>query len=266
MSAPSRKKRTPVFDASNESKEMLDDALDDLKFPPKASGDADTAAPEREAQPATNPAHLSVVPWDQPHLGAVPATAATPGPAVYATPATDAAPATGGAPATVAAPVTARRSVRGGKAKSAPRRRPHKPPEAAIAYPVYLRLKKVSENEKIHNRGSARPMGTIVMDALERHAATLMKLWATPELASAPAEGSLFIRRAATSDAAPPPRRIGSVHTITLSGITGANAELLDKYAQEWNAGSRAALVEEALRLEFGMPHSSDDAADQDGS
>ncbi|MCH9702150.1 MAG: hypothetical protein K0U76_12360, partial [Actinomycetia bacterium] len=69
MSAPSRKKRTPVFDASNESKEMLDDALDDLKFPPKASGDADTAAPEREAQPATNPAHLSVVPWDQPHLG-----------------------------------------------------------------------------------------------------------------------------------------------------------------------------------------------------
>lgn len=49
-----------------------------------------------------------------------------------------------------------------------------------------------------------------------------------------------------------------------MSKISSENRRLLDRYAQEWNAGGRSALVEEALRLEFGMVGASDNAA-QDG-
>lgn len=246
MSTPQRPKRKPVFSETkrtyDETRAMADDALDSL---PPASRDTDKPATKREPAPAplNKGQRLRAVPSEQPSTDG----------AASRSPVTEAAPATaGGAPTAGVQPPAIRQKDK----SSLPRRRRHKPPEAAIPYAVYLKLKAASAQEKSQDRGSARPFGVIVMDALERHAGTLMNLWATPEPPSAPAEGSLFIRATPPAGTTPPPRRAGSMHTITLSGITGANADLLDHYAQEWNAGSRAALVEEALRLEFDMPHS----------
>jgi hypothetical protein len=122
-------------------------------------------------------------------------------------------------------------------------------------------LLEVSADEK-HQKGlAARPYGVIVMDALDRHAAVLEKHWS-----DAPAESvvtnSLFVR---SDTALLRRRRTGSKKTVPLSGISAENRRLLDRYAQEWNAGGRSALVEEALRLEFGMPPS-DDPAEHSGS
>mgnify|MGYP000885902239 CR=1 FL=1 len=136
-----------------------------------------------------------------------------------------------------------------------------RPPEASIAYTVYTRLLEVSADEK-HQKGlAARPYGVIVMDALDRHAAALEKRW-TETPAESATSNSLFVR----SDTALLRRkRTGSKKTIPLSGISAENRRLLDRYAQEWNAGGRSALVEEALRLEFGMSPSND-AAEDSGS
>jgi len=149
----------------------------------------------------------------------------------------------------------------GAKRVARSRRRSIRPPEASIAYSVYTRLLEVSADEK-HQKGlAARPYGVIVMDALDRHAAVLEKHWS-----DAPAESvvtnSLFVR---SDTALLRRRRTGSKKTVPLSGISAENRRLLDRYAQEWNAGGRSALVEEALRLEFGMPPS-DDPAEHSGS
>ncbi len=136
-----------------------------------------------------------------------------------------------------------------------------RPPEASIAYSVYTRLLEVSADEK-HKKGlAARPYGVIVMDALDRHASALEKHW-TEMPAESVTSDSLFVR---SDTALVRRRRTGSKKTIPLSGISAENRRLLDRYAQEWNAGGRSALVEEALRLEFGMP-TSDDAAEDSGS
>jgi len=250
MSTPQRPRRKPLFSETKrtygETRALADDALDSL--PPAARSDTDKAVANREAAtPVPNKGQrLRAVPSEQPPAGVeVGGSAAVVG-----------APETGGGDRTAAPQPAAARP----KGKSSqPRRRRNKPPEAAVPYDVYLKLKATSAQEKSQDRVTARPFGVIVMDALEHHAGTLMNLWATPEPASAPAEGSLFIRTAPPSCATPPPRRTGSMHTITLSGISGTNADFLDHYAEEWNAGSRAALVEEALRLEFKMPHSPDE-------
>lgn len=141
-------------------------------------------------------------------------------------------------------------------AKQVARRRGRgiRPPEASIAYAVYTRLLAVSADEK-HQKGlAARPYGVIVMDALDRHASTLQKHWTETPTESAPSS-SLFVR---SDTALLRRRRTGSKKTIPLSGISAENRRLLDRYAQDWNAGGRSALVEEALRLEFGMPPSDD--------
>jgi len=230
--------------------------LDSL--PPAVSVTEKATAKRDTAPPTSNDGqHLKVVPANRPPTDG-PASGAAATPDVPAK-------SSQGTTAVARPPVT--RPTRAEKNKSGQaRRRPNKPPEAAIPYDVYQRLRAVSAEEKRQHRELARPFGAIVMDALEKQAATLTTLWATTEPASAPAEGSLFIRTAAISGTTPPRRRARSMKTITLSGVSGANAQLLDRYAHEWNAGSRAALVEEALRLEFGMPHSPDDAVDSGAS
>lgn len=168
------------------------------------------------------------------------------------------------------ATLSSRQAISGGRAMPATTRPPStkrvsrrrgrsiRPPEASIAYAVYTRLLEVSAEEKHRNGLAARPCGVIVMDALDRHAATLAKRW-TEAPAESATSNSLFVR---SGTAVLRRRRTGSKKTIPLSGISGENRNLLDRYAIEWNAGGRSALVEEALRLEFGMPLSDDAAED----
>jgi hypothetical protein len=133
-----------------------------------------------------------------------------------------------------------------------------KPPEAEVPYAVYEKLRDVAAAEKAENPVAARTHGVIVMDAIERHAAVLAVRWTAP-ISAEPAPGSLFIRTA-TKQGARHRTRTEPMHPVTLGGVSPKNRELIDSLALQWNAGSRAALVEEALRLEFGMPRSDDPA------
>ena len=96
-------------------------------------------------------------------------------------------------------------------------------------------------------------MGTIVLDTVEAHADRLKHTWAAAD--DRVGEGGLFVRPA--SDAVPRRRR----HAVTpryvfLSGVNAANARRLDELVTAWGAGTRSALVEQALRYEFNSPKS----------
>lgn len=245
--ANQRPKRTAVFDPKK--KEEFDDLVDAL---PIGSRAGQSAPPLREVPPPTN---LREIPSPAPTSVAALAPPAPPVVEVSNVAALPARQSSGGAVKTAASrPPNAKRVTRR-------RGRSIRPPEASIAYAVYTRLLEVSADEK-HQKGlAARPYGVIVMDALDRHASALKKRW-TETPAESATSNSLFVR----SDTALLRRkRTGSKKTIPLSGISAENRGLLDRYAQEWNAGGRSALVEEALRLEFGMPLS-DDAAEDSGS
>lgn len=133
----------------------------------------------------------------------------------------------------------------GGTTERAPRRR-WRPPDVSLSAEVYERLHQIAVDERrqLHTRG--RPFGTIVMDALERHAERLAQAWTTQPANSSP----LFVRPAST--AVPKRRRhVQPPRTVPLSGIDATNTELLDKLAAEWGAVTRSALVEQALLFEF---------------
>lgn len=161
---------------------------------------------------------------------------------------------------------TATLSTRSEQAPRAAVRRPRraartrvvKPPEAEVPYAVYEKLRDIAAVEKAENPVTARPHGVIVMDAIERHAAVLAVRW-TAAAPTEPSPGSLFIRTA-TKRGARHRTRTAPMHPVTLGGVSPENRALIDSLALQWNAGSRAALVEEALRLEFGMPRSDDPA------
>jgi hypothetical protein len=146
----------------------------------------------------------------------------------------------------------ARRPVRGARSRVV------KPPEAEVPYVVYERLRDVAAAEKAENPVAARTHGVIVMDAIERHAAVLAARWTAP-MAAEPDPGSLFIRTT-PKHGSRHRTRTEPMHPVTLGGVSPENRALIDNLALQWNAGSRAALVEEALRLEFGMPRSDDPA------
>ena len=126
-----------------------------------------------------------------------------------------------------------------------------RPPEVLLSADVYQRLAQVSAKEKLDKPSKARPFGVIVMDALEHHAQQLATAWTQDEPAT-PVGGALFIRPVAT--VVPRRRRhITPARNVPLAGIDPANARLLDEYVVTWNAGTRSALVEQALRYEFGL-------------
>ena len=124
-----------------------------------------------------------------------------------------------------------------------------RPPEIALSEDVYDRLRVASGEERRTRQGAARPYGVRVMDAIEAHADRLRQVWS----ADAPASPSgLFVRPG--SEVVPPRRRHATPPVrIALSGIDATNAALLDRYAVEWSAGTRSALVEQALRFDLGM-------------
>jgi hypothetical protein len=126
-----------------------------------------------------------------------------------------------------------------------------RPPEVLLSAEVYDELYRVQIGEKKLRRGLARPMGTIVLDAIEAHAPRLATTWST--LApSTMGEGQLFERP--SSNAVPRRRRhVTAPRTVVLSGVSAANGQRLDNLVLAWGAGTRSALVEQALRYEFGL-------------
>ena len=232
-----RQKRKPVFDPS-----ALDEDLDDLWPARPAAAAAPQAAEPIAATPATPPSA------ELPSKAALPPAAPQPTRDSAAaqvrpsqTPATTPA---NGAPsdqprhlATVtAAPGSVRKRTR--------------PPEVLLSSEVYDELYRVQIAEKKVRRGLARTMGTIVLDAIEAHATRLATTWTTERFAVG--EGQLFERP--SSNAVPRRRRHATApRTVVLSGVTAANGQRLDHLVQAWGAGTRSALVEQALRYEFGL-------------
>jgi hypothetical protein len=124
-----------------------------------------------------------------------------------------------------------------------------RPPEVLLSSDVYDELYRVQIAEKKTRRGLARTMGAIVLDAIEAHAARLATTWTNQEPASV-GEGQLFERP--SSNAVPRRRRhVTAPRTVVLSGVTPTNARRLDDLVATWEAGTRSALVEQALRYEF---------------
>lgn len=124
-----------------------------------------------------------------------------------------------------------------------------RPPEVLLSAEVYARLRAASGKERRARRGAARPFGVRAMDAIEAHADRLQRVWIDGNKQQ---HVGLFARPA--PGMVPPRRRHATPPVcIALSGIDATNAALLDRYVGEWSAGTRAALVEQALRYEFGM-------------
>ena len=126
-----------------------------------------------------------------------------------------------------------------------------RPPEVLLSSEVYDELYRVQIAEKKVRRGLARTMGAIVLDAIEAHATRLATTW-THQQPAAVGEGQLFERP--SSNAVPRRRRhVTAPRTVVLSGVSAANGQRLDNLVLAWGAGTRSALVEQALRYEFGL-------------
>jgi len=233
-----RQKRKPVFDPS-----ALDDDLDDL-WPARP---ADTAAPQ--AAPAAEP--IATAPATPP-ASERPSMAGPPPAAPQHTRDSEAArpsqtpttrPANG-------APSDQPRHLATVTAAPGSLRKRTRPPEVLLSSEVYDELYRVQIAEKKVRRGLARTMGTIVLDAIEAHATRLATTSTTERFAVG--EGQLFERP--SSNAVPRRRRHATApRTVVLSGVTAANGQRLDNLVQAWGAGTRSALVEQALRYEFGL-------------
>ena len=219
-----RPRRKPVFDPN-----ALDDELDDLLSPPPTP-----AAPAKNG--AASP----------PDSGPLPDSSAN----------TDSVAPVTAPPAEHDANLARSEVVDSGRhlnavpdPDSAPKRT--RPPEALLSSEVYDELYRVQIAEKKIRRGLTRPMGVIVLDAIEAHAGRLASTWANQPAASV-GEGQLFERPAST--AVPRRRRhVTAPRTVVLSGVTAANAQRLDDLVKVWGAGTRSALVEQALRYAFDL-------------
>ncbi|MFE3261072.1 hypothetical protein ACFXPS_38910 [Nocardia sp. NPDC059091] len=117
-------------------------------------------------------------------------------------------------------------------------------PEAHVAAVVAEALRQVTHREK-QQRGRGRSYGEVVLDAIEQFETELRDHFATA--AAAQPKGRLFQRvdhsRPRRRRHAEPPVK------IPLAGIIATDVESLDTLAEEWHAGSRSALVDQALKF-----------------
>lgn len=221
--SPSRTRGRPLFDP-----EALDHDLDEM-WPVRKPGSATQTPPPVAPQPAeipvnARPAHSDAPPASTPAVE--PARANTPEPTIPEQ-------------STTPSPITTGRPA--GRTR---------PPEVLLSAEVYDELYRTQIAEKKVRRGLARTMGAIVLDAIETHAAKLATTWTNQRYAVG--EGQLFERP--SSHAVPRRRRHATApRTVVLSGVTAANGQRLDNLVEAWTAGTRSALVEQALRYEFGL-------------
>ncbi|GAB2559425.1 ribbon-helix-helix domain-containing protein [Nocardia heshunensis] len=117
-------------------------------------------------------------------------------------------------------------------------------PEAHVAAVVAEALRQLTHREK-QQRGRGRSYGEVVLDAIEQFETELRDHFATA--AAAQPKGRLFQRvdhsRPRRRRHAEPPVK------IPLAGIIATDVESLDTLAEEWHAGSRSALVDQALKF-----------------
>ena len=118
------------------------------------------------------------------------------------------------------------------------------PPEVTLAPDVYAALRTLTLRERGETPAKARTYGRVVLDAVEAHAGELSQHWkAIPE--STPPRRGLF----SSPDPRPTRRRHSQAPArVPLAGVLGSDVEQLDALTREWGAGSRSALVEQALR------------------
>lgn len=118
-----------------------------------------------------------------------------------------------------------------------------KPPEVALAPAVYTALRDTTLRERAASPTTARSYGRVALDAIEAQAESLKARWRPERQAS----GGLFVR---TDGALQRRRRHSEAPArVPLAGIVASDVAQLDLLAQQWGAGSRSALVEEALRM-----------------
>ncbi|MEB3023462.1 MULTISPECIES: hypothetical protein [Mycolicibacter] len=133
---------------------------------------------------------------------------------------------------------------------AAPVQRPRRPraagsaPTAEVAPDVYKALRKFTSREKARDPITARTYLQVVLDAIEHSQEALATVWKQPNTTAS--GGGLFSRQSA----APMRRRRHSEPPgrVPLTGLNPADAAVIDSLIQEWQAPSRSALVEEALR------------------
>ncbi|MDR6912943.1 hypothetical protein J2W54_004956 [Rhodococcus fascians] len=118
------------------------------------------------------------------------------------------------------------------------------PPEVALPEEIYSALRSLTLEERSVDPTTARSYGQVVLDAVEQHADELQAHW---ERSAATSSGGLFKR----AEAGRPIRRRHNAPRarVPLAGVINADAAVLDQLASDWGAGSRSALVEQALRL-----------------
>jgi hypothetical protein len=118
------------------------------------------------------------------------------------------------------------------------------PPEVALPEEIYSALRALTLAERSADPTTARSYGQVVLDAVEQHADDLKTRWTH----AVPVSGTGLFRRA---EVGRPTRRRHSAPRarVPLAGVINTDAAVLDQLASDWGAGSRSALVEEALRL-----------------
>ncbi|MDJ0362488.1 hypothetical protein [Rhodococcus sp. H29-C3] len=114
----------------------------------------------------------------------------------------------------------------------------------ALPHEIYRALRSLTLEERSVDPTKARSYGQVVLDAVEEHAGELKEHWtsAVPRVS-----GGLFKR----AEAGRPTRRRHNApqSRVPLGGVINSDVAVLDQLATDWGAGSRSALVEQALRL-----------------
>lgn len=118
------------------------------------------------------------------------------------------------------------------------------PPEVALPHEIYNALRALTLKERSTDPTTARSYGQVVLDAVEEHADELKGHWTQAVTNS----GTGLFKRA---EAGRPTRRRHNApqSRVPLAGVINSDAAVLDQLASDWGAGSRSALVEQALRL-----------------
>lgn len=124
-------------------------------------------------------------------------------------------------------------------------------PSAQVDPALHDRLVKLTAKERARNTTTARTFAQVVLDAVEHHQAELEKFWVARTESKA---SGLFRRQKVETSPKRRRKHEKPPARIPLGGIDPMDLAKLDQLALNWNAGSRSALVEQALRFEFKMP------------
>jgi hypothetical protein len=119
-------------------------------------------------------------------------------------------------------------------------------PTAEVAPHIHRLLRRLTNKERSRDPITARTYAKVVLDAIDAHQEQLATYWRTDAISSQ-GGGGLFSRRPAT-----PPRRRRHAEPparVPLTGLNPADGQTLDELVADWNAPSRSALVEQALRF-----------------